>query len=393
MGSNLLTINAGSSSLKFAIYRVDDTGSLVDWYRGRIEEIGSHGRMKVGRAPNVTDRIDIPFPAASHAEAVQGLLDWLEPRLEGQNLVAAGHRVVHGGIHYAEPVRVDAEVLFRLGELIPIDPIHQPHNLAGIRALMRARPGLPQVACFDTAFHRTMPGVAQRFALPRELTESGVRRYGFHGLSYEYIAGVLPEYLGAMAEGRVIVLHLGNGASLCAMKGRKSVETTMSFTPLDGLPMGTRCGAIDPAVVLYLMREKGMEVAVVSELLHQRSGLLGISGLSSDMRDLLASSDPHAAEAVEHFAYHVSLAVGALAVSMGGIDALVFTAGIGEHATEVRERICGKLAWFGIELDAAANAQHGPRISTMGSRVSAWVIPTDEEKVIARHTCSLIQTT
>jgi acetate kinase len=393
MDSNLLTINAGSSSLKFAIYRVDDTGSLAAWYRGRIEEIGGRGRMKVWRAPNATDRIDIPFTVASHAEAVQALLDWLKPRPEGQNIVAAGHRVVHGGIHYAEPVRVDAEVLFRLGELIPIDPIHQPHNLAGIQALMRARPGMPQVACFDTAFHRTMPGVAQRFALPRELTESGVRRYGFHGLSYEYIAGVLPEYLGTMAEGRVIALHLGNGASLCAMKGRKSVETTMSFTPLDGLPMGTRCGAIDPAIVLYLMREKGMDVAAVSELLYQRSGLLGISGLSSDMRDLLASSDPHAAEAVEHFAYHVSLAVGALAVSMGGIDALVFTAGIGEHAIEVRERICGKLAWFGIDLDAAANTQHGPMISTMGSRVSAWVIPTDEEQVIARHACSLIQTT
>jgi len=391
MDSALLVINAGSSSLKFALYRVDAAGNPVPLYRGLIEEIGGHGRMKVGLAPKTADHIDIPLASANHAEATRTLLSWLEPRLQGLRLVAAGHRVVHGGVHHAVPVRVDAGVLARLDELVPIDPLHQPYNLAGIRALMQARPDLPQVACFDTAFHRTLPDVAQRFALPRELEAAGVRRYGFHGLSYQYIAGVLPEYLGEAAEGRVIVAHLGNGASLCAMKGRKSVETTMSFTPLDGLPMGTRCGAIDPAIPLYLMREKGLDVQAVSDLLHHRSGLLGLSGLSSDMRELLASARPEPRQAVEHYVYHASRAIASLAAALEGIDALVFTAGIGEHAIEVRERICQRLAWLGVAVDTAANAAHGPRISTVGSRVSAWVIPTDEEIVIARHTCALAQ--
>jgi acetate kinase len=298
---------------------------------------------------------------------------------------------VHGGLHHAEPVRVDAAVLARLDELVPIDPLHQPHNLAGIRALMQARPELPQVACFDTAFHRTLPEVARRFALPREFDAFGIRRYGFHGLSYEYIAGVLPDYLGAGADGRVIVAHLGNGSSLCAMKGRKSVETTMSFTPLDGLPMGTRCGAIDPAIPLYLVREKGFTVQAVFDLLHHRSGLLGLSGLSSDMRELLASAAAAPREAVEHYVYHVSRGIASLAAALEGIDALVFTAGIGERASEVRERICHRLAWLGVALDTAANAGHGPRISGTGSRVPVWVIPTDEEIVIARHAHDLAQ--
>ncbi|MBI5937362.1 MAG: acetate/propionate family kinase [Betaproteobacteria bacterium] len=376
----VLVINAGSSSLKFALYRVLAGPRFEPLQRGMIEEIGGAARL----CPNLADAGE-PVAARDHAEAMQLLLDRLAPRLAELNLVAAGHRVVHGGVEHAAPVRVDEAVLTKLERLTPIDPLHQPHNLAGIRALLRARPGLPQIACFDTAFHRSMPEAAQRFALPAELHEAGVRRYGFHGLSYEYIASVLPDHLGPLADGRVIVAHLGNGASLCALLGRRSIDTTMSFTPLDGLAMGTRCGAIDPAIPLYLMRERGMTVEAVSDLLHKRSGLLGLSGLSSDMRQLLASDRPEAGLAVEHFVYRIAQGIGALSMSLGGLDALVFTAGIGEHAAPVRERICARAAWLGLELDAAANAAHGPRISAAQGRISAWVIPTDEEQVIARH--------
>lgn len=381
----ILVINAGSSSLKSALYRLHDGAGFEPVFRGLVEEIGGNSRMRVTRAPDGRAPIDQAIAARDHDQAMQALLDWLAPCLDGLRIVAAGHRVVHGGVDYAAPVRVDDAVLARLDRLVPIDPLHQPHNLAGIRALLRARPELPQVACFDTAFHRTLPELARRFALPRELHDAGVRRYGFHGLSYEYIASVLPEHLGQQAEGRVIVAHLGNGASLCAMRQRKSLETTMSFTPLDGLPMGTRCGAIDPAVALYLMREKGMDERAVSELLHRRSGLLGLSGLSSDMRQLLASERAEAQLAVAHFVYHAAMHIGALATAIGGLDALVFTAGIGEHAAPIRAQICARLAWLGLALDDEANAGHGPRISAAHSRVSAWAIPTDEESVIARH--------
>ncbi len=389
MDDALLILNAGSSSLKFAVYRVGAEERLAAVYRGIVEEIGAAARMRIGLAPHAAERIDAPVAAADHAAAMRVLLDWLKPRLDGRSLRAAGHRVVHGGADYAAPVRIDAEVLARLERLVPIDPLHQPHGLAGIRVLIEARPDLPQIACFDTAFHRTLPDLAQRFALPRELHDAGVRRYGFHGLSYEYVASALPGHLGELAEGRVIVAHLGNGASLCAMRNRRSVETTMSFTPLDGLPMGTRCGAIDPAVPLYLMRERGMDLAAVSELLHKHSGLLGLSGESSDMRRLLESGTPAAQAAVAHFAYHAARAVGSLATALGGLDALVFTAGIGEHAAPVRARICGHLAWLGLALDDEANMAHGPRISRAHSAVSAWVVPTDEERVIARHTYAL----
>ena len=380
----VLVINAGSSSLKFALYRVRPGPGFEALQRGIVEEIGGAARMRIG--PAATGE---PIAAPDHPAAMQALLDWLAPKLDGLRLVAAGHRVVHGGVEHAAPVRVDETVMARLERLIPIDPLHQPHNLAGIRALMRARPGLPQVACFDTAFHRTMPEVAQRFALPDEIAEAGVRRYGFHGLSYEYLAEVLPDYLGPTADGRVIVAHLGNGASLCAMHGRKSVDTTMSFTPLDGLTMGTRCGAIDPAIPLYLMRERGMDVQAVSDLLHKRSGLLGLSGIGSDMRQLLASDRPRARLAVEHFVHRVAQGIGALSMSLGGLDALVFTAGIGEHAAPVRAQVCARAAWLGLELDEAANAAHGPCISATQGRVSAWVIPTDEERVIARQAHAL----
>jgi acetate kinase len=297
--------------------------------------------------------------------------------------------VVHGGGHFSAPVRVDGGVLEELERLVPLAPLHQPHNLAPIRSLARRMPDLPQVACFDTAFHRTQPSVAQAYALPRALSESGIRGYGFHGLSYEYIARALPEVLGDTADGRVIVAHLGNGASLCGMRARRSVETTMSFSALDGLPMGTRVGDLDPAVVLYLIVERGMSPEDVSTLLYTRSGLLGLSGVSSDVRELIASPAPRARFALEFFAYRIAREVGALAGALGGLDGLVFTAGIGERAAPVRADVCARLTWLGVRLDEAANRGHGQRISTADSRVGVFVVPTDEEAVIARHTLGL----
>jgi acetate kinase len=385
----LLILNAGSSSLKFAVYRADPTDDLQAVYRGLFEEIGRNGRFKVFHAPDAGGLIDQTVAATDHEQALHHLLDWLDTRHPGLSFRAAGHRVVHGGAEYIHPIRVDEQVLAKLESLIPLSPLHQPHNLAGIRALARLRPGLPQIACFDTAFHHTLPPLAQRFALPRELGDRGIRRYGFHGLSYEYIASVLPDYLGNAAEGRVVVAHLGNGASLCAMRQRQSVETSMSFTPLDGIPMASRCGALDPGVLLYLLREENMSPAQLDDLLHHRSGLLGVSGLSGDVRTLLESSDPHAAEALELFAYRTAQAIASHAVALEGIDALVFTAGIGEHADAIRAAICRRLAWLGLTLDEAANLRHGPRISHPDSPVSAWVIPTNEEKVIARHASAL----
>jgi acetate kinase len=282
-------------------------------------------------------------------------------------------------------------VLRALERYVPLAPLHQPANLAGIRAAATFLPGVPQVACFDTAFHRQHPLVADQFALPIELYAAGVRRYGFHGLSYEYIARTLPEAAPEIAEGRVVVAHLGNGASMCALQAGRSIDATMSFTALDGLPMGTRCGNLDPGVLLYLLKEKGMDEPGLEDLLYKRSGLLGLSGVSSDMRELLASADPHAAQAVDYFVYRVGRELGSLAAALSGLDGLVFTAGIGEHAAEIRARVCRAAGWLGIDLDAAANARHGPRISVVGSRASAWVIPTDEERMIALHTIAALQ--
>ena len=391
MNATLLVLNAGSSSLKFALHpaaREADGGPIC---RGLVDGIGGRGNLRVYSTADTQRAADsvLDVAASDHQEALQLVLDWLERNYGELDLVAAGHRVVHGGSEFAAPVILDDAVLARLESLIPLSPLHQPHSLAAIRALERLRPGLPQVACFDTAFHRTMPELAQCFALPAEFAERGVRRYGFHGLSYEYIADVLPAHLGAAAHGRVVVAHLGNGASLCAMRDRRSVETSMSFTPLDGIPMGTRCGALDPGVLLYLMREQGMNEPALSELLHHRSGLLGLSGLSGDVRELLHSDRPEAARALEHCAYRIAQAMGGLAVVLGGLDAVVFTAGIGEHAAPVRAAVCRRLEWLGLILDDAVNARHGPRISTADSRISAWVIPTDEESVIARHTRAL----
>jgi acetate kinase len=390
MENVLLILNAGSSSLKFAIYGADPTATgpaAQAEYRGGIEAIGGVARFRVSHA--AAPLIERDIAAANHARALQVVLDWLDSQHPGLRLRAAGHRVVHGGADFSQPVRVDSQVMAALERLIPLSPLHQPHNLGAIRALAELRPELPQIACFDTAFHHTLPPVARNFALPAEYAERGIRRYGFHGLSYAHIAEVLPDYLGTAAEGRVVVAHLGNGASLCAMLARRSVETSMSFTPLDGIPMGSRCGALDPGVLLYLQREEGMSLAQLDELLNHRCGLLGASGISGDVRTLLASAEPRAAEALALFAYRVAQAIAAHAVALQGLDALVFTAGIGEHAAPLRAPICRHLAWLGVTLDESANQRHGPLLSDPASAVSAWAIPTDEERVIARHTWDL----
>ncbi len=394
MDRAILVINAGSSSIKFAIFICTEASKgLAVAYRGQIDGIGQHASFEVNSTrPGIQATVSLAnerLAIQTHDDALWTLLDWIDEHAAHVRFVAAGHRVLHGSTAYGGPVIIDAKVIARIEELVPLAPLHQAHNLAAIKALQNIKPDLAQVACFDTAFHRTMPPVAQAFALPRALSEEGVRRYGFHGLSYEYVASVLPEYLGEAAEGRVVVAHLGHGASLCAMKGRRSIATTMTFTPLDGLPMGTRCGSIDPAVVLYLLREKGMDVSAVSDLLQHRSGLLGLSGISGDIRELLASDSPRAAEAVEQFVYWVGRELGSLVAALGGLDALVFTAGIGEHAAGIRAQVCQDAAWLGVRLDESANARHGPGISAEDSPVSAWVIPTNEELIIAQHTHAL----
>jgi acetate kinase len=390
MSGQILVLNSGSSSIKFALFTA--AAQPVRVLHGTISGIGADPGF------SAEDADGKPLPAGlhgggaalTHETALARLFDWLAAQGRGEALLGAGHRVVHGGDGYAEPVRVDAGVLAGLERLLPMAPLHQPHNLAAIRALVKLRPGLPQIACFDTAFHRSQSPLAQSFALPREIAAGGVRRYGFHGLSYEYIADVLPRHLGGKAEGRVVVAHLGNGASLCAMRGRRCVATTMGFTALDGLVMGTRSGAIDPGVLFYLMREKGMTPDAVEDLLYRRSGLLGVSGVSSDMRDLLASKNPHAREAIELFCYRAARELGSLAAALGGLDALVFTAGIGERAAPVRAMICEQSRWLGVELDETANREHRAVISQPGSRVTVCVIPTNEEVVIARHTNRLL---
>ena len=381
-------VNAGSSSLKFALYEAEHRvlSGAVDGIGTRRPRARAAGADGAELAPPFPDP-----PPATPGEAVTALLPWLREWLNGRRIAALGHRVVHGGVRHARPTRVAPELLAELDALVPLAPLHEPHNLAPIRAVLALDPTIPQVACFDTAFHRTVPEVAQAYALPLELREAGVRRYGFHGLSYEYIASVLPGRAPNVAGGRVVVAHLGNGASACAMDAGVSVATTMGFTALDGLPMGTRCGDLDPGVVLHLMAQKGMDAPAIEDLLYRRSGMLGLSGgISSDFRDLLASADPRAAFAVEVFCYRTARHVASLAGALGGLDGLVFTAGVGENAAPVRAAICRACAWLGLELDEAANAAHGPRISAPGSRVEAWVVPTDENLMIARHTLALV---
>ena len=387
MADAILVLNAGSSSLKFSVFHIDGAG-LALACSGAVEELLGAARFRaVDASRSAIDEHSWPAgEVPGHEGALVFLLDWLRARRDIGEMVAVGHRVVHGGADYAGPVRATPEVVAALERLVPLAPLHQPHNLQAIRTLFDRLPGVEQVACFDTAFHRSQPPLAQAFALPRELSDAGVRRYGFHGLSYEYVASVLPTFDARAAAGRTVVLHLGNGASMCAIAAGYSVATTMGLTALDGLPMGTRSGSLDPGVLLYLMRERGMDAGAIEALLYQHSGLLGVSGVSSDMRALLESEDPHAREAVELFCYRIGRELGSLAAALGGLDAIVFTAGIGERAVPVRDRVCTDAAWLGVALDRAANARHGPRISVAASNVAAWVIPTDEELMIARHT-------
>ena len=392
MADAILVLNAGSSSLKFTGYLVEDRG-LAKVVSGKAEELTGAARFQARDAAGAVVATHAWDSPPGHAGALAHLLDWLRGHAGDARLIGIGHRVVHGGLDFAAPVRVDAAILERLRALTPLAPLHQPHNLLPIAQMLETAPDLPQVACFDTAFHRSAPEVAQAFALPREITERGVRRYGFHGLSYEYIASVLPGLDPAAAAGRAIALHLGNGASACAMRAGRSLASTMGFTALDGLPMGTRCGAIDPGVVLYLVQELGMDGKAIEDLLYKRSGLLGVSGVSSDMREILASEAPEAAFAIELYAYRIGREIGSLAAALGGLDALVFTAGIGENSPEIRAAAARHAAWLGVALDPRANAEGrgARRIDAADSRVAVWTIPTDEELMIARHTLGLLR--
>src|SRR5882724_321739 len=387
----ITVVNAGSSSLKFSLFAVRGN-ALELTVHGQAEGLYTAPRFVAKDAPGrVLDEKSWPDGIAlGHDGALDHLLAFMRGQLANQLLVGVGHRVLHGGLDYSLPVRVDKSVLARLETFIPLAPLHQPHNLTPIRDLLGRSPQLPQVACFDTAFHRAQPAVAQAFALPKTITDRGVRRYGFHGLSYEYIAGVLGAHDGPAASGKSVVLHLGNGASMCAIADGRSVATTMGFTAADGLPMGTRSGSLDPGVMLYLMDELRMDARSIEKLIYQQSGLLGVSGISSDMRTLQTSADPAAKAAIDLFIYRIGRELGSLAAALRGLDAIVFTGGIGEHSASLRERVCRDAAWLGVDFDERANAANGPRISTAASHVAAWVIPTDEELMIARHTRDIL---
>jgi acetate kinase len=391
MDDVILVLNSGSSSIKFSVFAAS-ADQLELKLRG---EIGSLYALPRFTAKDSAGHA-IPTPdwkegaAVDHDEAICQLTAFLSSHLRDSRLIAVGHRVVHGGREFSYPTLVTPKVFAELESLIPLAPLHQPHNLLAMRVVSERRPELPQVACFDTAFHCAQPQIAQAFALPRAITERGVRRYGFHGLSYEHIAGVLPQFDPKAAAGRTVVAHLGNGASMCALRACKSVATTMGFTAADGLPMGTRCGSIDPGAIVYLLNELQLDAPAVERLIYYESGLLGVSGISSDMRTLLGSSDPRACFAIDLFIYRIGRELGSLAAALGGLDALVFTAGIGEHAAVVRERVCRGARWLGVELDATANDSGLPRISAESSSVSVWTIPTNEELAIARHTQRLI---
>lgn len=394
MREPILVINAGSSSCKFSVFETAPDRSLSAGAHGEVDGLGAaSGRSARIEVTGRTGRKLIAKPIAGndHAAAMAAIHDWFAAHIGRETgFSAVGHRVVHGGLAYSEPILIDRDVLAALDQLVPLAPLHQPHNIAAIRAMSAFTSSVPQVACFDTAFHHSEPRLAQEFALPRALTAKGVRRYGFHGLSYEYIVSALPGIAPSYAAGKIVVAHLGNGASMCAIDAGRSIATTMGFTALDGLPMGTRTGSIDPGVILYLLQHEGMDSGQIERLLYEQSGLLGVSAMSSDMRTLLASNSPAAREAVDLFVYRIGRELGSLAAALGGLDALIFTAGIGEHAAEIRARVCAGARWLGIALDDAANAAGGPRISLPGSGASAWVIPTDENLMIARHTRRLL---
>jgi acetate kinase len=390
--SSILVINAGSSSLKFSLFRVGESGDLPLAVHGQIDGISIRPRMsaKDGKGGMLVERDLAVKEVREVKDAIAIAGAWLRAQFPHETLLAVGHRVVHGGAEYSRPVLVDAEVFSTLEHLIPLAPLHLPHNLAAIRAVRENRPQLPQVACFDTAFHRTHSQLADLYALPWEYYEAGVRRYGFHGLSYEYIAAALQQVAPEIASGRVIVAHLGSGASLCAMRNGKSIDSTMGFSPLDGIPMGTRTGAIDPGVLLYLIGQRGMSYPELEQLLYKESGLLGLSGDSNDMRMLLESREPRAQLAIGYFVHYVAKEIGALVAVLGGLDGLVFTAGIGENSAEIRARIVHACAWLGMTLEADANQHGGPCITAASSAVPAWVVPTNEELMIARHTYALV---
>ena len=387
----ILVVNAGSSSVKFQIFSVEGEGKLRRLIKGQMDGIGSRPRLRASGADNdaMADRV-YPIEAVPDVPAAMGIAGaWLRDELRISPM-AVGHRVVHGGPDHDRPVLVDHGVVARLERLVALAPLHQPHNLAPIRSLLANFPDLPQVACFDTAFHRTHDPVADYYAIPHQLHAEGVRRYGFHGLSYEYIAKTLPQVAPETAKGRVIVAHLGSGASMCALKGGRSVESTMGFTALDGLPMGTRPGQLDPGVVLYLISEKGMSASNAQNFLYRDCGLKGLSGISNDMRELEASEDPKAKLAVDYFVYRIGLNAGMLAAALQGLDGFVFTAGIGENSVPIRARIADQLRWLGVTLDEAENSRHARLISRSDSRIPVYVIPTDEELMIAQHTLSLL---
>jgi acetate kinase len=387
----ILVVNAGSSSVKFQIFAVEGEGKLRRHIKGQMDGIGSRPRLRATGATGdpLADRA-YPIETVANVPAAMAIAGaWLRDELRISPM-AVGHRVVHGGPDYDRPVLIDHGVVSRLERYVALAPLHQPHNLAPIRSLLTNFPTLPQVACFDTAFHRTHGAVADHYAIPHRLHAEGVRRYGFHGLSYEYIAKALAQIAPDVAKGRVIVAHLGSGASMCALKGGRSAESTMGFTALDGLPMGTRPGQLDPGVVLYLISEKAMSASNVQNFLYRDCGLKGLSGVSNDMRELEASEDPHAILAIQYFVYRIGLNAGMLAAALQGLDAFVFTAGIGENSAGIRARIAEQLAWLGVVLDPVANSSHARLISRSDSRVPVYVVPTDEELMIAQHTLSLL---
>ncbi len=388
----ILALNAGSSSIKFALFARGDPPTPL--CRGEIEDDG-HGvarfHAKDATGAILIDTRDAPDPMTDPDGALKALLDWVDAHLGEARLTAVGHRIVHGGRTFTAPVRLDDSVMVALDALSPLAPLHQPHNLAGVRAVEAARPGLLQTASFDTAFHCHHDATVARFALPRRYEDAGVRRYGFHGISYDYISHRLRALEPALAKGRVIAAHLGNGASLCAMSDGVSVDSTMGFSALDGLVMGTRCGAIDPGVLLYLQDHDGLDSKSVSDLLYKQSGMLGVSGISGDVRVLLSSKDPRAEDALDLFAFRGAREAAALTATLGGLDGLVFSAGIGENAVEVRTRICARLGWLGVRLDPASNTSGGEgKISADDSPVAVWIVPTDEEAVIVRDAQTLL---
>ncbi|MBS0553309.1 MAG: acetate/propionate family kinase [Proteobacteria bacterium] len=393
----VLILNAGSSSLKFALYPLDPTSDArvteAPAVSGQVEGIGAMPEVTLKTADG--ERITEPVASRGsqgeqHRDALDHVFRLLSRHSPALDIAAAGHRIVHGGDRYSAPVVLDAELIDELEDFVPLAPLHQPHNLRAIHAVTALLPRIPQVGCFDTAFHRTQPAIAQAFALPRRLTTGGIKRYGFHGLSYDYVARQLPGIIGARAHGAVVIAHLGNGASMCALREGRSVATTMGFTAVDGLMMGTRTGNLDPGVLLYLMEEKGMDARALSRLIYKESGLFGVSGISQDMRTLLTSPAPEAKEAVDLFCYRIARELGSLAAAAGGLDALVFTGGIGEHAAPVRAKVAALSSWLGIAIDAAANENHARRIDVRDSRVAVAVVPTNEERMIARYTAETL---